>query len=726
MSFSTKNTISNINRQKNITQKTNKNKDKIINGPINVKMCQIPNNIEFNNKIKANALTSSYFNLNLKNKSNLILNKGNKNNKKLRNNLTNDFKTNYYSLIISNNRNINYSNNITNNYSKLSINSLLSNTINPNLSKKTINNKSNNLINDEYSIINNLKNYSFKIKVNRIKEKLVSDDSRNNSIKKNYNSNNSNNDNNIRKKISKAKNIINNISDLRTKSRNKIKNLKKELNKKFRKNCTVKSVFNKIDLNNYKYNKINFVSYSEKEKQNRLKRRIINSSCLTNNLSSFNILDKANKLIEKKFDKIQHIRNNTASYNAKLFEDLFNNKKNKNSVKNEKGIKQLTNNDSASLLKKNINNTNILNNLNIENIKLKNNLVISPKIKYGTNIIKNDFSHIKNYNSISENINNLKNILLKNDYKSNDNFQYHKKKLIKDIPIPNVGKNIKKYLIKKENNINSIKDIIIKKINNNKPIKELRNKTKLKKNKTTMKLKEEKNIISITRNKDNYDRDNFENENINKENIKNNKININDILRKNKNKSFIGKKIKSIKIIRKNSNKNKKNKKYIQTKDNYSNYNSYNNLSKNKSENNYKKNFIEKVVKTDEEKEKEIKNIHIENTLFFQNNLFELSPDNDEKFDDLYSIIKKISFNSVLLNKKGIFDSETKEYKDYSIIFNKYFFTTKTNKKNYLKNTDKWKSQNYTQSTKMNTTSSKKVFISKKENYIKEFKLEDI
>ena len=718
MSFSTKNTINTIKYQRNVFQKTNNHKDKKINGPINVKMCQIPNNTEFNNKIKANVITSSYFNLNLKNKSNLILNKEIIKSKKLRNNLTNDIKTNYYSLIISNNRNSNKSNNISNNYSKLSINSLLSNTINYNNQKKINNHRNNNLINEDCSIINKQKNYSFKIKVNRIKEKLISDNSRNNSIKKNYNSNSNNDIENTM-----PQKIINNISDLRNKTRNKIKTLKIEKNQKNRKNHPIKSVFNKIDLNNYKHNKTNFISYSEKDKTNRLKRKIINSSCLKNNVSSFNILDKTNKLNEKKYFKI-HVRNYTASCNAKVFEEIFNNKK--TSFENENKSKKLINYDS-SLMRKNVNQTNILNNLNIENIKIKNKLVISPKIKYGTNIIKNDFSYIKNYNSISENINKLKNILSKNDYNSNDNFQYNKKKLLKEIPVPTANKNYNKIVNKKGNNINNIKEIIIKKINNNKPIQDSRNKhIIIKKNKTSVKLKEEKNIISINRNKDNYDRDDdIVKENINKENIKNNKLNINEILRKNKNKSFVGKKIKSIKIERKNTNKNNKNKKYIITKKNYSNCNSYNNLNKNKNDYNYTKKINAKLVtKIDEEKEK--RNAHIENTLFFQNNLSELSPDNDDKFDDLYSIIKKINFNSVLLNKNGIFSNESKEFKDYSLIFNKYFFTSKSNMKKYIKYSDKSKSKNYTQSTKMNTTSSKKGIVSKNEIFVREFKLEDI
>ena len=159
---------------------------KINNAPINVKMCQIPHYIGFNNKPKASIITSSYFNINLKNKANLILNKrkvnNNNTNKNERNKTNKELKSNYYSLIIANNRNKHLPNKNSVNFSKLSINSLITNSINK--SKKIINNRRKNIINEEeYSIISKKKNYSFKIKVNKIKEKLNLGNSRNSSLK---------------------------------------------------------------------------------------------------------------------------------------------------------------------------------------------------------------------------------------------------------------------------------------------------------------------------------------------------------------------------------------------------------------------------------------------------------------------------------------------------------------------------------------------------------------
>ena len=188
MSFSIKNSF---NTNKNIQQKINKNKNKVY-GPINVKMSQIPNIIGFNNTIKTNTISNSYFNLNLKKKSNLILAKENKNNTNTNKNnnidkSNNNVKSYYYSLIIPNKRNKKKQNTFLNNFTKLSINSIITNPINK--TKNIINRKKNNLINEELSKISKHKNYSFNIKVKKINEKIIDENSRNNSLKKIYNSN---------------------------------------------------------------------------------------------------------------------------------------------------------------------------------------------------------------------------------------------------------------------------------------------------------------------------------------------------------------------------------------------------------------------------------------------------------------------------------------------------------------------------------------------------------
>ena len=724
-----------INIPKNNCLNINENKFKERNAPINVKMCQIPNNWGIHNKVKTNIISSSYFNLNIKNKTNLLLNKEKiKKGKKDRNKLSKDIKTNYYSLIIPNNiKTNNNSNNVTrniySNYSQLSINSLLTNSINK--SKNLINSRKQNLINSEYSIINKQNNYSFKIKVNTIKEQLISDNTRNNSLKNHYNSNdidsNINNINDFKKDNTIIKNkYIYNGSSIKKISRNK-KNMSTNINKIIyqekkdnEKSYSVKSVFKKIDFNtkNNTHKNTLFISYSEKEKnKEKIKRKIINNSHLilnNNYLSSFKKLDISNKIKDKNKFRI-HTRNNTTSYNGKNINDFF------------YGKKLIYNNIDN---KKNCNQTKILSNAILDNFKKKNKFAISPKIKYDTNIINNkDFSHLINYNSISNNINSLKNIIYKNNYNSNDNVKSHKKRLIKEIPAPKINKNKKKVFHQNENsnNVNYIKEISIKKISKKK-IKGTRNSVKIKKNKTTIKLNEEKNSINLK--KDNYDRDDLENENINIIKDYNNKISIVEILKKDKindrKKTFASKKIKSIRIEKKNSKtKNNKKKKYIKD---INNINSNNLNSNNKIVNNNINYMYDNNRKIINNKIHEIMQNKIENKLFDESNLMKISSDNEDNFDDLYSIIKQINFNSVLLNNDGIFSENNKEYKNYIKIFdNNYYKKTKQFNTNYFKYTQKMNSKYCTESTKVNSTSSKKISFLKDNNekYIHEFKLEN-
>ena len=176
MSFSGK---SPKNIQKVIQQKIKQNKNKIYGCPINVKMCKIPNSLGFNTKTKANIISSSYFNLSLKNKANLIL-KQLKNKYKQKasiSRLSNDVNTNYYSLSITNNKTNSINNNIisnnnSNNFSKVSNNTILTNSVRK--SKKQISNKKSNVIKEEYVPYNKQNNYSFKIKVNKMKKVIIS------------------------------------------------------------------------------------------------------------------------------------------------------------------------------------------------------------------------------------------------------------------------------------------------------------------------------------------------------------------------------------------------------------------------------------------------------------------------------------------------------------------------------------------------------------------------
>lgn len=144
-----------------------------------------------------------------------------------------------------------------------------------------------------------------------------------------------------------------------------------------------------------------------------------------------------------------HNRNHTTSCNKKIIDSLLN-----KNIRNKK-ISEFILIDDPSIKKKNLYQTDIINNINFDNIKLKKLDIISPKHKFGTNIIKNNLTNdikevnIRNYHSISQNINNLKNIISKlndnyfNNYNSNNSSIYNKRKILKDIPIPKINKDKK-------------------------------------------------------------------------------------------------------------------------------------------------------------------------------------------------------------------------------------------------------------------------------------------
>ncbi len=187
-------------------------------------------------------------------------------------------------------------------------------------------------------------------------------------------------------------------------------------------------------------------------------------------------------------------------------------------------------------------------------------------------------------------------------------------------------------------------------------------------------------------------------------------------MRQDKNKS-IGKKIKSIKI-EKNKSKNKKFKQYI--------YNCTNNTNNNKTS--YGMKLTTKIIKKIiQRKSEEIINNNIENNLFSTKNMINLNSDVDDKFDDLYSIIKKFDFDSISLDDNGIFDNENKDYKNYITIFNNFYNKkTKHIKSNFISKEKKY-SKNLTESTKMNSTSSKKPSFpyNNNNNYVREFLLDN-
>ena len=730
------------NNQKAILQKIRQCKSKICGCPINVKMCKIPNNIGFDTKTKTNLISSSYFNLSLKNKKNYILKKlKNKNNKKTSiSRLGNDINTNYFTQSITNNK-TNINNNIISN------NSLLTNSINK--SKTKIINKKNNITKEDFQTSDKKNNYSFIIKVNKTKKALIPDNTRNNSIKKNLNTNdNINNNRNIIHKINsvsrnfdKIDNILNNRISFKSKSKNN-KNKKDKIKEKNEpKKKYNKSLFKKIKKRG------NLSLSCSRNENDKTKDKMNHNSYLSFNISYINPTNRNDKKNLKMYNIIKlHNRNNTTFYNKAIIKSLLNKSIN---LRNKKKSDFIINEPSNK--KGKFNKTDILNYINIDNIKSKKNLIISPKNKYGTNIIKNNINEKKEFNfkkknnhSISENINNLKNIISKindtnfSNYNNNESSIYCiKKKKLKDIPIPKFNKN------KKLEKPKSIKDIKITKLNNNNNNNTNTN-NNLKQNKNNGNKKDDskrvtkrnggKNFVPFI---NNYDRDDHELD-INVEDLHKDKISLINILKqKNKHKSLIGKKINIISLIFNSKNQNKN--RHISPDLNYrlrdkkngnsSERNNKNNFKKKLNNNSdinlyYKKN--NKYLKIDNGTGYGIKKNIIENNLFSEKNLIDINNIEDDKFDDLYSIIKRLPFNSILLNNEGTFSLENKQYQKYSKIFNilydKYYVKNLSTVKKINKSSKR--NKNYSASTKMDTTSYKKNnYIQENNDKVKEFKL---
>ena len=135
--------------------------------------------------------------------------------------------------------------------------------------------------------------------------------------------------------------------------------------------------------------------------------------------------------------------------------------------------------------------------------------------------------------------------------------------------------------------------------------------------------------------------------------------------------------------------------------------------------------IIKKII---QRKSEEIINNNIENNLFATKNIINLNSGFNYKFDDLYSIIKKFDFDSISLDDNGIFDNENKEYKNYLTIFNNFYNKKTKHIKSIFISKEKKYSKNLTESTKMNSTSSKKPsfpYDNNNKNYVREFLLDN-
>ena len=402
--------------------------------------------------------------------------------------------------------------------------------------------------------------------------------------------------------------------------------------KKKNKNSVIKIKQNihsrNISLNtNYSYISTNIIDKEEKNK--------------------ISYAERIKKKMKNRNENIKLIllsRNNQSANNIKIIKKIKQKKLESNMKHNKTYF--FNNSNSTYELKKTINKNNIL---NIDNIKIKNKYMITPK-----NIKKEIEINIQQKKKIE-----------KKYYQLYKNRKVKKQKLFSNLV---KNKNNDKHNNHKEN------------LNNNAII--------------------QKHNTSINMNNKNS---------LNKKYLKNS-INIIDILRhKNNNQKIIKRKKSSL-----CSN-------YLYSKNNIS-INSNNQKNKketSKASINKKSNYL-----------KEIQDNKIENKLFNENNLSNIFT--DDNFDDLFSIIKKLNFNSNnILNTESIFSSDNPEYECYNKKFNfmynnfyaKHIIKTKQKNKNMRKSASKI----FTESTKMKTSSnSKNRFIKNIDTNpkISEFKLD--
>ena len=108
-----------------------------------------------------------------------------------------------------------------------------------------------------------------------------------------------------------------------------------------------------------------------------------------------------------------------------------------------------------------------------------------------------------------------------------------------------------------------------------------------------------------------------------------------------------------------------------------------------------------------------LKQNKITNSLFDEDNLDELPEDYDENFNDLYSIINKMTFGNILVVVEGLFTPEGKSYKKFREKFDKNYDKLFNKKRNSFANSNNKQNKMtegiaLTSNTKTNSSSSKK------------------
>lgn len=338
MSFSNKDSINSQNYRTKKYQKSKKIKLK--DGPISVKASQMSNILGFNNKIKGNIISVSYFNSKIKN-NNSKRNIDNKKNKENQNN--------YFSLFLENKNSNNCKKNI---FKKISINNSsyysksLKNPLITNINNNNSKEKNEKNINILSEVLQKYSSFSGISKIKKVKNKSILNNERNDSLK--------NNKFNIlslpnQKPILNTENLFKHSSSTSNiKRRNKNSVIKIKQNNHSR----------NISLNfNYSYINTNII---DKEERNKL-----------------SYAERIKKKINNRNNNIKLIlisRNNQSSDNNKIIKKI----KQKNLELNMKHNKTyfFNNSNSTNELRKKIGRNNIL---NIDTIKIKSKYMITPK-----------------------------------------------------------------------------------------------------------------------------------------------------------------------------------------------------------------------------------------------------------------------------------------------------------------------------------------------------------
>ena len=551
---------------------------------------------------------------------------------------------------------------------------------------------------DLKKIKNNMKTKKFKFHFNeRKKNKYISTSFCNLNITKNINLNQTlqKSENKIIYNNSSKNKIVSRISKERKIQHSRFNTMfidEKDINEKFIKKNNIlkqKIILNKnlikhnnsvLSINNKeKIQKFNDSLFKIKNNQNLNFNFHIKNSLSTNGNNNYindnNLLSKEKNGIKKKDKNINNNNNNNnKNKNKKNINPIIERK-----VKiNRKDLLQEIRNKID--IKKKIENNNKPKKTEKNKIKEFSKIIVLDEYKtkkpsfnfYNNKLNQNSkTSNIERFNKTKRDGIKNKNNLILNNSKSKENLKIEKIKSFKSkknknnsIINGNIDKNI---LIKNINNDKSIKEFNIIDFSNEPDIRsfpfQLMNQKKTNYKKPLIKITTHSNISF---NKNNLDKEPLSSSAINNSQIMT--INQNNILIKDKNLIIKKKKIGN---------------------------NSF---------------HINKRLICYSSRETNNNNIEIKNSLFDNENLEELPQNYDEKFNDLYAVVHKINFGSVLIGAESLFSSDSQKYKDFQYNFD-LAFIKKYNKSNMEENKGKClKKINNSCSTKTDFSSSNKNF----------------